>query len=62
MREKTHEVLEDVKIALTNMLSLLVTAPITGRMFLPLPINFLSEEEIAASLCTQMCDREEPPA
>jgi hypothetical protein len=54
--EDTHEILEDVRISLCNMLSLLVTAPITGRMFLPLPADSLSDQTIEASLCAQLGD------
>ena len=43
--EDTRELLEDVKIDLCNLASRLVTAPITGRMFLPLPVDYVSPED-----------------
>lgn len=52
--EETRETLEEVKIDLCNLASLLVTAPITGRMFLPSPADYVSDETVMKSLCTQL--------
>ena len=54
LRDELHEILEDVKIYLCKMLSLLVTAPVTGRMFIPLPDEYLSEETITQSVYAQL--------
>ena len=54
MLESAIEVLEELKITLCNMASLLVTAPITGRMFLPQPAEFVNEEMIMNSLSAQL--------
>jgi hypothetical protein len=52
--EDTRELLEDVKIDLCNLASCLVTAPITGRMFLPLPVDYVSPEDAQKSLHAQL--------
>ena len=52
--EDTRELLEDVKIDLCNLASRLVTAPITGRMFLPLPVDYVSTEDAHKSLHAQL--------
>jgi hypothetical protein len=52
--EDTRELLEDVKIDLCNLVSRLVTAPITGRMFLPLPVDYVSTEDAHKSLHAQL--------
>ena len=52
--EETRETLEEVKINLCNLASMLVTAPITGRIFLPSPADYVSEETVMRSLCTQL--------
>jgi hypothetical protein len=52
--EETHETLEEVKINLCNLASMLVTAPISGRIFLPSPADYVSEETTMKSLCMQL--------
>lgn len=52
--ESVKEVLFDVHIALCKLASVLVTAPITGRMFLPLPQSYVSHEEQQESLRAQL--------
>ena len=49
-----RETLEDVRIELCRLASLLVTAPITGRMFLPLPGAYVSAEDAQKSLRSQL--------
>jgi len=52
--EDARELLFDVRIALCRLASALVTAPITGRMFLPLPASYVTPEEAQASLRLQL--------
>ena len=52
--EDAREVLFDVHIALCRLASALVTAPITGRIFLPLPASYVTPEEAQASLRLQL--------
>lgn len=52
--EELREMLEDVKIDLCRLASLLVTAPITGRIFLPLPAAYVSAEDAQKSLRAQL--------
>ena len=52
--EDRRKLLEDVKIDLCNLTSRLVTAPITGRMFLPLPVDYVSPEDTQKSLHAQL--------
>lgn len=54
MLESAIEALEELKITLCNMASLLVTTPITGRMFLPQPADFVNDEMIMNSLSAQL--------
>ena len=52
--EELREMLEDVKIDLCRLASLLVTAPITGRIFLLLPAAYVSAEDAQKSLRAQL--------
>jgi hypothetical protein len=52
--EDRSELLEDVKIDLCNLASRLVTAPITGHMFLQLPVDYVSPEDTQKSLHAQL--------
>ncbi|NBX17957.1 MAG: hypothetical protein EBR09_11385 [Proteobacteria bacterium] len=54
LNKEIQEVLFDVHIALCRLASTLVTAPITGRMFLPLPQSYVTPEEQQESLCAQL--------
>jgi hypothetical protein len=52
--DDVRELLEDIKIDLCNLASCLVTDPITGRMFLPLPMDYVSPEDSQKSLHAQL--------
>jgi hypothetical protein len=52
--EDARELLFDVRIALCRLASALVTAPITGRIFLPLPTSYVTPEEAKTSLRLQL--------
>jgi hypothetical protein len=52
--EDARELLFDVHIALCRLASALVTAPITGRIFLPLPSSYVTPEEAQVSLRSQL--------
>jgi len=52
--EDARELLFDVRIALCRLASALVTAPITGRIFLPLPTSYVTPEEAQTSLRLQL--------
>jgi hypothetical protein len=54
LMENTRELLEDVKNDLCNLASRLVTARITGRMFLPLPKDYVSPADAQKSLHSQL--------
>ena len=58
--EAARELLFDVRIALCRLASALVTAPITGRIFLPLPPSYVSPEDAHRSLRAQLGQTVDP--
>jgi len=48
------DALEEITIALCKLLGLLITAPISGRMFVPLPSSQVSAEAREKSLQEQL--------
>ena len=54
LRAYCVDALEEVTVALCNLLALLITAPISGRMFVPLPASHFSAEAKELSLREQL--------
>lgn len=57
LKQQADDMLKDIEIDLCNLAASFVTAPISGRLFIPLPCEFVDEhaaqESIVAQLRTQ---------
>ena len=56
-RSSVLDMLEEISILLCKLLATMITAPITGRMFTPLPSSKYSTEDLQASLQAQMSQK-----
>jgi hypothetical protein len=54
LRERAMDMLQDVEQRLCNLAASFITAPMSGRMFTPLPHEYTSEKERLESLYAQM--------
>lgn len=54
LRERALDMLRDVEHELCTLAASFITAPMSGRMFTPLPHEYISEEERRESLYKQM--------
>ena len=57
LRESTTDMLLEIKIILSNLIASFITAPVSGRMFIPLPPAHVTEEDKARSLQQQLQQR-----
>ena len=48
-----QEVTFEIEVRLCELMQRMLTGPLTGQMFVPLPAEFLSETEIEKSLADQ---------
>ena len=48
-----QEVTFEIEVRLCELMQRMLTSPLTGQMFVPLPAEFLSETEIQKSLADQ---------
>ena len=51
---RAEDMLQDLEVHLRKMAASLATAPMSGRMFIPLPSEFVSEEQAYESRHAQM--------
>lgn len=54
LRERALDTLQDLELQLCELAALFITAPISGRIFTPLPHEHIREEERVRSLEDQM--------
>lgn len=52
--ETTQEVIKEIEIDLCNLLASMVTAPLSGRMFIPIPSEYTGASAMQDSLEAQM--------
>ena len=57
LRERSADMLQEIKIVLCNLITGLITAPVSGRMFIPLPPAHVTEADKALSLQQQLQQR-----
>ena len=53
-RGSVLDMLEEISILLCKLLATMITAPITGRMFIPLPSSKFNTDDVHSSLQKQM--------
>ena len=56
-RNSVLDMLEEISILLCKLLATMITAPITGRMFTPLPSSKFNTDDLHSSLQEQMSKR-----
>ena len=56
-RNSVLDMLEEISILLCKLLATMITAPITGRMFTPLPSSKFNTDDLHSSLQEQMSQR-----
>jgi len=54
VRERAMDMLQDIEQNLCKLAAEFITAPISGRIFTPLPHEHLSEQQLLESLHAQM--------
>jgi len=54
VRERAQDMLQDIEQELCKLAAEFITAPISGRIFTPLPHEHLSEQQLLESLHAQM--------
>ena len=54
LKMRAEDMLQDLEVHLCKMAASLATAPMSGRMFIPLPSEFVSEEQAYESRHAQM--------
>jgi len=58
VKQQAEDALRDIEIDLCHLAASFVTAPMSGRMFVPLPHEYVSESTAAESRHAQMvCER-----
>ncbi len=54
LKMRAQDMLQDIEVHLCTMAASFVTTPMSGRMFIPVPSEFISEEEAYNSRHAQM--------
>jgi hypothetical protein len=54
LKVRAGDMLQDIEIHLCKMAASLVTAPMSGRMFIPVPSEFVSEQAVYESRHVQL--------
>ena len=57
LRESSVDMLQEIQEILSNLIASFITAPVSGRMFIPLPPAYVTEEDKTRSLQQQMQQR-----
>jgi hypothetical protein len=54
LKQQADDMLKDIEIDLCNLAASFVTAPMSGRLFIPLPCEFVDEQAAQESVVAQL--------